>query len=91
MKIDKKLEQIIKENNIEFIIKDCESISKEIDINNLEINYNVEQLDFGTKKGKLLFYTLKDRKIVATKNYNYTLSPIININLILANNELKLK
>lgn len=90
MKINKKLEKIILENQLEFIIKDIESISKEINENNLEINYYVQKLDFGTKIGKLLFYTIKDRKIIATKNYNFSPSSLLNLNLILKNDEIKL-
>lgn len=89
MKVSKKLEKTLNDNNITFLLKDCESISKEIKEPNLDFEFNVEQLDFGTKIGKLLCFTIKDRRIIATKNYNYTSSPVINLKFSLKNEEFK--
>lgn len=91
MKISKKLEKTLNDNNITFLLKDCESISKEINEPNLDFEFSVCQLDFGTKMGKLLCFTSnkRDRKIIVTKNYNYIPSSIINLKFSLKNKEFK--
>jgi hypothetical protein len=89
MIINKKLQKQIEENNLDFVIKDIESISKELNETNLEFLFNVQQYDFGTKVGKLLVYTIKDRKILADKTYGFISTPVMQLKITLKDDTLK--
>lgn len=91
MKINEKLNKIIEQNNLQHIINDIEKISKEINENKLNIIFEISYFDAYSKVGKLIFYTKENKRIIVTKNYDYTSFPISKYQFELNNDELLLK
>lgn len=91
MKTNEKLNKIIEQNNLQYIINDIEKISKEINENRLNIIFEISYLDAYSKVGKLIFYIKENKRIIATKNYDYISLPTSKYQLELNNDELLLK
>jgi len=91
MKMNKELNELVEENNLQYIINDIEKISKEINENKLDIVFEISNLDAYSRVGKLVFYTKENKRIIAAKNYDYTSLPISKYEFELNNDELLLK
>jgi len=91
MNISKEIENLINNKKINFVIKDIENILKELDNNCLHIIFKVDSLDEYSKIGRLVFYTRENRRIIATKNYNYISLLPLKIEFLFENGNLILK
>lgn len=79
----------IKEKNLDWLLKDCKEILKEVNIVNGEIKFIIEEVDFGTKQGRLLIK--ENDRITVTKTYSFVTSDMHSAEFIIKENKFMLK